>query len=88
MRILKQSGQSLVEYVVLLALVTIVAVSIVAGIGQRSTNRMAAASDAMSEASVATSTGGKGKGGGNGAVDGADRDKGKGNDKPQKSLFD
>ncbi|MEI6083790.1 MAG: hypothetical protein WCS70_05770 [Verrucomicrobiota bacterium] len=57
----QNSGQSLVEYVVLLALVTIVAVSIVAGIGQRSTNRFAQTGDAISEANVASATGGKGK---------------------------
>jgi Flp pilus assembly pilin Flp len=49
-------GQSVVEYVVLLALISIVAVTIVAGIGQRSRARVALANQALEEASVAAST--------------------------------
>ncbi|MCG3149167.1 MAG: hypothetical protein PCFJNLEI_02627 [Verrucomicrobiae bacterium] len=61
MQLQQKSGQSLVEYVVLLALVTVVAVSIVAGIGHRSTNRYAQVSDALAESTVAAATDGKGK---------------------------
>jgi len=57
----QRSGQSLVEYVVLLALVAIVAVSIVAGIGQRSSSRFAQAGDGIAESSIASATDGKGK---------------------------
>jgi Flp pilus assembly pilin Flp len=46
-----------VEYVVLLALVAILAVTIVAGIGRRSSQRIAQANDALEEAAIATATG-------------------------------
>ena len=50
------SGQSLVEYVVLLALVTIILLTVVAGIGQRSRTRVAQANDVLEEAAVASRT--------------------------------
>jgi Flp pilus assembly pilin Flp len=50
------SGQSIVEYVVLLALVSILVVTVVAGIGQRSQSRVAQANEALDEAGVASST--------------------------------
>ena len=52
----RRCGQSLVEYVVLLALVTIIIVTVVAGIGQRSRNCVAQANDALEEAAVAAHT--------------------------------
>ena len=52
----RRLGQSLVEYVVLLALVAIIAVTVVAGIGQRSRARVAQANDALDEAAVASHT--------------------------------
>lgn len=77
MRIFKKSGQSIVEYVVLLALVAIVAISIVAGVGYRSKDRYTQVNDTISEAAVASGTGrgtgrppigtaGGGRGNGNG----------------------
>ena len=53
-----RSGQSIVEYVVLLALVTIIIVTVVAGIGRRSQNRVAQANEGLDEAAVASGTGG------------------------------
>jgi Flp pilus assembly pilin Flp len=50
------SGQSIVEYVVLLALVSILIVTVVAGIGQRSRSRVAQANEALDEAAIASST--------------------------------
>ena len=54
--ILKRSGQSIVEYVVLLALVAIIVTTVVASIGQRSRNRVAQANEAMEEANIASAT--------------------------------
>ena len=51
-----RSGQSLVEYVVLLALITIILLTVVAGIGQRSRTRVTQANDAFEEAAVASRT--------------------------------
>jgi hypothetical protein len=56
-----QAGQSIVEYVVLLALITILVVTLVAGIGRRSQNRVAQANDALDEAAVKTGTSGGAK---------------------------
>lgn len=56
MRFYQHSGQSLLEYIVLIALVTIVAVSLVAGIGQRSTSRFHDGTGEISEASIASAT--------------------------------
>ena len=56
--IARRSGQSIVEYVVLLALVTILIVTVVAGLGRRSQNRVAQANDALDEAAVSNGTGG------------------------------
>ncbi len=52
----KRAGQSLVEYVVLLALITIICVTVVAGIGQRSRGRVAQANEALEEAALASKT--------------------------------
>jgi len=54
--ITSHSGQSIVEYVVLLALVTILVVAVVAGVGRRSQNRVAQANEALEEAAVASGT--------------------------------
>ena len=62
-RVHHRSGQSLVEYVVVLALVAIVVISVAIGIGQRSQARLQAANEALEESRVATSTAGAGKGG-------------------------
>ena len=51
-----RSGQSLVEYVVLLALITIILLTVVAGVGQRSRTRVTQANDALEEAAVASRT--------------------------------
>jgi Flp pilus assembly pilin Flp len=59
MRVYQHSGQSLLEYIVLIALIAIVAVSLVVGIGQRSTNRFQEGSDARSEEALASATSGK-----------------------------
>ena len=79
MQIQQRSGQSLVEYVVLLALVAIVAVSIVSGIGQRSANRFAQAGDAISESSIASATDSKSKTPVGGVAGGDKQPKPKGN---------
>jgi Flp pilus assembly pilin Flp len=52
----RRSGQSLVEYFVLLGLVTIIAVTVVAGIGQSSKGRFALANESLDEAAVASRT--------------------------------
>ncbi len=52
----RRSGQSLVEYVVLLALIAVIVFSVVAGIGQRSQGRIAQANEALEEAAVASRT--------------------------------
>ena len=62
-RVHYRSGQSLVEYVVVLALVAIVVISVVIGVGQRSQSRLQAANEGLEESRVATSTAGAGKGG-------------------------
>jgi Flp pilus assembly pilin Flp len=61
------SGQSIVEYVVLLALVTILVVTVFAGVGRRSQSRVAQANEALEEAAVASRTS---NGGGRPAVAG------------------
>jgi Flp pilus assembly pilin Flp len=53
---LKRSGQSIVEYVVLLALVAILVTTVVASLGQRSRRRFAQANEAIEEADVASAT--------------------------------
>jgi hypothetical protein len=50
------SGQSILEYVVLLALVTILVVTLVAGVGRRSQSRVAQANEALEEAAIASRT--------------------------------
>ena len=52
----KRSGQSIVEYVVLLALVAILVTTVVASIGQRSRYRVAQANEALEEANIAVAT--------------------------------
>ena len=56
----KQSnrGQSLVEYAVVLALVAILVVTVIMGIGQRSKDRFTSTNEAFEEQSVAANTGG------------------------------
>jgi Flp pilus assembly pilin Flp len=49
-------GQSIVEYVVLLALVAVIVFTVVAGIGQRTRNRVAQANEALEEQAVAAAT--------------------------------
>ncbi len=51
-----RAGQSLLEYVGLLALVAVICVTVVAGIGQRSRTRVAQANEALEEAAVASKT--------------------------------
>jgi Flp pilus assembly pilin Flp len=51
-----RSGQSIVEYVILLALITILIVTVVAGLGRRSQSRVAQANEALDEAAVASGT--------------------------------
>jgi type II secretory pathway pseudopilin PulG len=63
-----RSGQSLVEYIVVLALVAIIAVSVIHGVGQRSQSNLQAANDGLEESRVATSTAGSGNGKGNGTA--------------------
>ena len=60
------SGQSLVEYVVVLALIAIVVISVVIGVGQRSQSRLQAVNEGLEESRVATSTAGAGKVAGSG----------------------
>ena len=55
-RIYKRSGQSLVEYIVVLALVAIIAISLINGVGQSSQANLQAATDGLEESRVATST--------------------------------
>ena len=52
----RRSGQSLVEYIVLLALVAIIAVTVVTGLGQSSRGRVAQANEGLEEAAVASRT--------------------------------
>ena len=59
-----RSGQSILEYVVLLAIIAIVAISIVTGLGMSTRNSVAQANEAMSEANIAAQTGGAKPGGG------------------------
>ncbi len=56
MRFKSTSGQSLVEYVFVLALISLVAISILVGLGQRTVKPLAAANTAMDESAVAGST--------------------------------
>ena len=51
---MKRSGQSIVEYVVLLALVAMVTTAVLASVGQRSGNSVAQANQAMGEARAAS----------------------------------
>ena len=51
-----RSGQSLVESVVVLALVGIIVVSLVGGVGQRSQVRIAQANEAFEESTIAAGT--------------------------------
>ena len=60
-RIYKRSGQSVVEYVVVLALVAIIAISLINGAGQSSQASLQAATDGLEESRVATSTAGVSK---------------------------
>ena len=53
---MKRSGQSIVEYVVLLALVAIIVTTVVASIGPRLRTRVAQADEAMVEAKIALAT--------------------------------
>ena len=57
----RRSGQSLVEYFVLLGLVAIIVVTVVAGIGQRSQGRFAQANESLDEAALASRTAPDGK---------------------------
>jgi Flp pilus assembly pilin Flp len=52
----RRCGQSIVEYVVLLALIAIIVTTIVSGIGQSSRSRLAQANEAIDEATVASHT--------------------------------
>jgi type II secretory pathway pseudopilin PulG len=61
MRLRQCRGQSLVEYVVVLALIAILAASVLAGVGQRSRDRLMAANQVLRDNAVATSTSPKGK---------------------------
>jgi hypothetical protein len=51
-----RAGQSIAEYVVVLALVAILVATLIAGVGRRSQNRVDQANDALDEASVASGT--------------------------------
>jgi len=55
------SGQSLVEYVVVLALIAIVVISVIVGVGQHSKASLQAVNEGLEESRVATSTTGGGR---------------------------
>jgi Flp pilus assembly pilin Flp len=50
------TGQSILEYVVVLALVAILIVTVVAGVGHRSHNRVTQTNEGLDEAAVAAET--------------------------------
>ena len=52
----RRSGQSLVEYAVVLALIAIVTIAVVTGVGQTSKGRMALVNQGLEEQSVAGKT--------------------------------
>jgi type II secretory pathway pseudopilin PulG len=56
-----RSGQSLVEYFIVLALISIITASLLTGLRQRSQANLHAAADGFEESQVAASTSGGGK---------------------------
>ncbi len=85
MRLKSASGQSLVEYVFVLALISLVAISILVGMGQRTVKPLASANSAMDDSAVASSTSAAGTGNGNGNSSANGNGKGNGNGGPIKS---
>ncbi len=62
----RQHGQSVVEYAVVLALVAILTVTVIKGIGQHTAARIAQANDALDQHSNGNGPHGAGGGGGGG----------------------
>lgn len=69
-------GQSIVEAVVVLALVAILVVTVLRGVGQRTASQLQLANDALEEQAVASATGAGNGGGGNGSAPGSSGDAG------------